>query len=94
MNRPAEHDWQKATVAELSGICTATLIHWEKKQTEPAVKYYPQIMEYLGYCPYRWNDTPGVGLRCFRVHAGLSVKQLARKIEADERMVSAWEAKR
>lgn len=81
-------------VAELLGISTATLLHYEKNQTKSAVRYYPKIMEYLGYCPYRQNESFGEMLRYYRLHAGLNVKQLAREIGADERTVSAWEANR
>ena len=62
------------------------------KTTEPVVKYYPKIMEFLGYCPVRYANTFGDLLLLYRTHRGLSLKQLAKKLEVDSGTISRWES--
>ncbi|MEW8657324.1 MAG: helix-turn-helix transcriptional regulator [Candidatus Thiodiazotropha endolucinida] len=40
-------------VAPRLGVNSWTLINWELNRTEPRVRYYSAIMDFLGYCPYQ-----------------------------------------
>ncbi|MES9926206.1 MAG: hypothetical protein ABW152_19180 [Candidatus Thiodiazotropha endolucinida] len=34
------------------GVNSWALRNWEHNRTEPSVRYYSAIMDFLGYCPY------------------------------------------
>ncbi len=72
-------------------ITSFTLINWERGQTEPPVKYWPRIMDFLGYCPYQRARTLGDHLRLHRTHRGLSHRELAKLIRVDAGSLSRWE---
>lgn len=39
-------------LAALLGVSFATVLHWEKNQTEPRIKDMPSILQFLGYDPF------------------------------------------
>jgi hypothetical protein len=41
-------------------ITDFTLGNWERGHTEPPVKHWLLIMDFLGYCPYQVARTLGV----------------------------------
>lgn len=55
------------------------------------VRSYPDIMNFLGYCPYQRADTLGQRIMLHRTHRGLSPKGLAKILDVDARLVSRWE---
>jgi len=44
---------------------------WEHNRSNPSIKYYPKIMEFLGYCPIQYAHDIGQRLKLFREHQGL-----------------------
>ena len=78
-------------VALLLKITNFTLINWERGQTEPPVKYWPRIMDFLGYCPYQEARSMGELLRLHRTHRGLSHRELAKLLRVDAGSLSRWE---
>jgi len=74
---------EQKIVARLLGVCPETLLEWEKNRHEPAAEYYPEIMNFLGYCPMRSTANFGDRIRITRIHRGLSLKMAARSIGID-----------
>lgn len=79
-------------VARMLGVAGETLLNWETGATEPAVRFYPQIASFLGYCLWTPQATLGGRLRQARTYQGLSAAALAAKLSADEATVALWEA--
>ena len=42
-------------VADEIRVDEATIYNWEGHRTEPALRFVPRIIEFLGYCPYTLN---------------------------------------
>lgn len=74
------------------GVNPWILRNCELENTEPSVLYYPTIMDFLGYCPYKRRDTLGKQIMLHRTHQGLSQRDLARIVDVDPGSVSRCEA--
>ncbi len=78
-------------VALRLGVTNFTIINWERNVSDPPVKFWPRIMDFLGYCPYQEARTLGDLLRLHRTHQGLSHRDLARLLGVEAGSVSRWE---
>ena len=79
-------------VAKIIGVNENTILDWEKKHTDPEVKYYPKIMDFMGCCPIHYAKSFGDLLLLYRTHKGLSHRQLAKKLKVDPGTISRWES--
>ena len=70
-------------VAKKLHITTDTITNWEKSRCEPELRYYPAIMDFLGYCPIQYPKTLGERLALYRIHQGLSFRKLAKMMGVD-----------
>ena len=79
-------------VARALGVTEASVCHWEKGRTVPALRFVPRIVSFLGYAP---DDSPpqGLGQRIVtkRRLMGLSQKALARRLRIDPTTLARWE---
>jgi len=66
------------------GVYAEAAKNWEESRTVPALKFLPAIYEFLGYCPLRPAGTRGDRLRQVREAAGLSRRELGRRVGLDE----------
>ncbi|KAA3627096.1 MAG: helix-turn-helix domain-containing protein [Proteobacteria bacterium] len=89
-----EHGLRQKDVAKTLQIDVWTLLLWEKGRTEPLVRHYPRIMEFLGYCPMQYARTRGEQFRLFRTHRGFTQGLVARYLAVDPNTIAAWEADR
>ena len=48
--------WQKQ-VAEQIGVTTCTITNWELNRTEPEIRYYPPIIDFLSYVPFEVGES-------------------------------------
>ena len=78
-------------IAKLIGTNGSTVSHWEKKVTEPALRYWPRIIEFLGYCPYQRCQTLPEKAGRWRQLAGLDTLELAKKLGVDQRTYLKFE---
>ncbi len=69
----------------------ATILDWECDKNKPEIRYWPKIMDFLGYCPYRQAHTFGESLWLHRTHRGLSMKEVAGIVKCDPGSLSRWE---
>ena len=72
-------------------VSVATLHNWETGKTTPPVKYWPAIMEFLGYCPYQRARSIGDQLRLHRMHRGLTIEAFAKMLGVDPGSIAYWE---
>ena len=77
--------------SEYLGAGDWTLINWEKNRTTPPIRFWPKIIDFLGYDPYRPPRSSGERIKAIRRNLGLSVKRLASLINVDESTVTRWE---
>jgi len=76
-------------VAEIIGVCEATIWGWENGR-EPELRHVPKIIEFLGYVPFECPDDPIGRLRYFRLVNGLSYKRLGELIGRDPEQLTDW----
>ena len=80
-------------VAAAIGANEWTIHNWETNAHKPEIRFYPVIMNWLGYCPVTNADTLGEKIRRHRQHRGLSASELAHQISGvDPSTILAWEA--
>ncbi len=89
--RRRERQLLQREVAHEIGVSEETINHWETGKTEPEVKHWPKITEFLRYCPYSEAKTFGDLLFLYRTHRGLSHRELAKIIGCDPGSLSRWE---
>lgn len=68
-----------------------TYIHWENGHTEPADRFYPGVIEFLGYEPWTEPMTLGAALRAERRRRGLAISGAALLVGVDEGTFGRWE---
>ena len=65
---------------------------WETNRTSPTLPFLPKIIEFLGYCPYDPDWTPGARLIWIRGYFGLSQEAMARRLGVDPGTLGRWES--
>lgn len=78
--------------AERIGIDVFSLINWEKGRTEPAIRFWPAIIAFLGYDPHPEPSTLGEHVRAERRRRGCSLALLARECTFDPATLALIEA--
>ena len=73
------------------GVNPWTILNWDKGNPEPHIRTYPNIMNFLGYCPIQYPQSIGERIRLHRIHRGLSIVELAHILGVDESTVGNWE---
>ena len=78
--------------AEVIGVDETSVFNWENNTIQPASRLIPNIIRFLGYCPY----TPGLPftgrLKLVRQSLGYSQERMAEKLGIDEGTWRRWEA--
>lgn len=72
-------------VAQQLGLGLQTISHWESADNIPSIYHYPSIISFLGYYPFRVDESEGGKIVKWRLENGLSLKRFARllKIHVD-----------
>ncbi len=79
-------------VAQKIGVCESSIYNWENNQTKPALRYIPNIIEFLSYAPYGLSaKTTGEKIVIYRRLLGLSQKRLAHYLGIDPSTLGRWE---
>jgi DNA-binding XRE family transcriptional regulator len=68
-----------------------TYANWEKDFTIPATKYWPNVIEFLGYDPSPTPTSIGESIRAYRRVKGLTRRELAKMVGCDEATLFRWE---
>ena len=64
---------------------------WSRNHTAPGLRFWPRIIQFLGYDPRPEAATPGQALRRWRRGSGLSQRQLAERLGVDPKTLRWWE---
>lgn len=79
-------------VAKICGVTGDCIVNWETNRTEPQIKFFPNIIKFLGYLPFKINTNTFPGrLTAYRCINGLSQKNLGKIIGVDASTVCSWE---
>lgn len=73
------------------GVTEATVLHWEKGYTQPAVYDMPAIVAFLGYDPLPSAQTLGERMRAKRRHMGWTIGEAAEALGVHPDSWSEWE---
>ncbi len=78
-------------LAEILKVTSQTLRNWEKEDRNIAPKHYPNIMNFLGYCPWESFTTLGNKISLFRKYRGLNQKEFAKIMAVPPVTIYRWE---
>jgi DNA-binding XRE family transcriptional regulator len=81
-------------VAERLRADLASLLSWKGQRREPALRFLPTILAFLGYAPRPEGQTFAERLCRARTAKGLSPGDLTRLIAVDEATIWNWESGR
>lgn len=70
--------------ASILGIGHFTYMSWEKDQKSPFPRYYPKIIDWLGYNPLPQAQSEGAKLKHERFTLGLTSSQMAKQLGVDQ----------
>ena len=79
-------------VARMFNVSADCMSYWENNRSEPQLNYYPLIIEFLGYFPWKFDiETLKGRLKEYRYRHGLSYRNFARMHRMDETNVKRIE---
>ena len=82
----------QAEVARRFNVSEDCITYWENGRSVPQVRYYPQVIAFLGYYPFNHEtDTFGGKITRYKNEHGLSYRKLAKLFDADPATVAEWE---
>ena len=81
-------------VADRLDVAKDTIRTWERNRHPPALAHTPAVIVFLGYVPYREPTNLAERLIFYRRLNGISRRELAHRLGADETTVWRWEAGR
>jgi len=83
-------------VGRTVGVTACTIQYWESNRVKPAVHFVPRIIKFLGYDPTGLDEPESLGerIRLQRRRLGLTLKELARRLETDPSNLAGWETGR
>ncbi len=71
-------------VAIILNVSEDCVTYWENNRNKPQIKYYPHIIKFLGYCPFRLDLSTFNGkISAYRLLNGLSQKSCAKIMNID-----------
>jgi transcriptional regulator with XRE-family HTH domain len=79
-------------VAKRIGVSVDTVLGWEIRGRQPAVRSWPAILAFLGADPYPEPRTTAEQLKAVRRQQGWSQRRLAASLGVDPTSVRDWEA--
>lgn len=74
------------------GVHEQTITNWEGNESQPALRYVPAILRFLGYNPSKDNGSFPERLVEARRALGLSRRKMAQKLDIDPATVQGWES--
>ena len=83
--------WQ-VDLAKILQVSTETITNWETGRSNPNIKYYPAIIQFLGYIPFTLDlSTVGNKVKYYRIVNGLSHRNMGKLVNRDASTIVSWE---
>jgi DNA-binding transcriptional regulator YiaG len=80
-------------VAELLYISTDCVTNWENNHAEPQIQYFPAIIQFLGFYPFKKDlSTLGGQIQYYRFTHGLNHKKLGKLLDVNATTIASWES--
>jgi transcriptional regulator with XRE-family HTH domain len=80
------------SVANIIGVSEDSITYWENERSSPQIRFYPKLIEFLGYNPFPFEkETLGGKIKKYRIENGLSIKRLAEAFGIEGRILVLWE---
>ena len=73
------------------GVTASTIWNWENRNAEPALRFLPGIIKFLGYDPMTKPETLADKLIKYRQPRGWTQKEMARRLGVDPGTLARWE---
>ena len=84
-----KNHYQKQAATAI-GVSTDCICFWENGRTAPEIRYYPQIIDYIGFNPFPEPDEPIARLEWHKTVNGLSYDGLAQLTKIHPEQLQAW----
>ncbi|WPV67565.1 helix-turn-helix transcriptional regulator [Chitinophaga sp. LS1] len=92
LNKRLEKRMLQKEVANFIGVTEDCVTLWENNRSNPTVKYYPKIIEFLGYFPFEIDTSSLAGkIKYYRYVNGFSQEDLAKNLGVNESTVFHYE---
>jgi transcriptional regulator with XRE-family HTH domain len=91
LRRRLELGLTQEEAGEQLGLNHQTFSRWETGENIPNVTHYPKIIAFLGYYPFKTDDTFGGKIKQYRFIHGLSLKKLAPLLKLPVKMLQEIE---
>lgn len=82
----------QSQVAAQIGVHELTITNWEGNESQPAIRWIPAIIRFLGYDPANSPGSFPERLVAARRALGLSQRTLASRLGVDPAIIQGWEA--
>lgn len=79
-NKRLELELTQEAAARQIGVTRLGLCDWENAITDPSIEFYPAIISFLGYIPFKFEANIFGRLKEYRYLNGLSQDALSKKI--------------
>lgn len=91
-NRRLQLDLLQKDVANIIGVTEDTITNWENNHSKPDIFYFPRIINFLGYMPFKIDTSTLAGkMKEYRYLNGLSQETLAKELGINESSVFYYE---
>lgn len=77
--------------AERIGTDHCSVTNWELNRTNPALRFLPGIVRFLGYVPWAVNGSIGDRLLAYRRERAIPQDIMARRLGVDPGTLGRWE---
>ena len=92
LNKRLEKGLLQKEVAVLLGVSEDAYRFWENGSAYPRIKYFPKIIEFLGYIPIELDTTSLSGkITLYRHLHGLTYKEFGKLFNFDGTTIRSWE---
>ncbi|MBL8206843.1 MAG: helix-turn-helix domain-containing protein [Blastocatellia bacterium] len=91
--RKTRLDWgiTQEQAGVIFGVTECSVTNWELGHSEPEIRYYPMIIEFIGYYPYVPTSDLVERVKAVRIALGLSIEKLAEVLSVDKSSIASWE---
>jgi DNA-binding XRE family transcriptional regulator len=74
------------------GVTEDCVTLWGKNRSNPAMRYYPKIIEFLGYFPFEIDTNVLAGrIKMYRYLKGVTQETLAKELKVNESTIHHYE---